>query len=970
MFGSSRRTETISNDHAEVFLKTKKRVGEAVSAVLGSAADITHELLTIGADVLQFAPVPALDLAAKALLGIWDAVELIEMNRMACLRLTERCADMLLSVREEIHLGGIQLAKDMKDPILKLEAAFTEICAFLQRQICRPFLHRYLKRDDIRRDILHCDALLSDALGMFSFRIQIRMLQFMRSSEASQTQRRPSETKGRPVSDIDSGNQKDADVVRRQLGDYRISQNLRDLAEDMADLRQLMHSALQKKDDVAIVDVFQISRDEMPEAIRDLRRALKGRAVDSRATSAASPPVLEAAGRSREAYTATQTLDRDFIQSGIDALTRLSQGRDLGMPEWTITRFEVELEEKIGIGFFSDVYKGRWRGRTVAIKILAETTPRTLFIREASVWKKLNHPNVLKLLGPSSATSNPPWFFVSPYYRNGNLAQYLRGLGSILNLNIIKLLQEIARGMSYLHHRGVIHGDLKASNILVSDIPSCVVADFGQSEMRSEVYALSGQPMSRGSLRWQSPELMDGRIAGLTREVDVYAFGISCVEILTVGALPWPYFDDGTVRHLVCDEKKRPRLPDTPVVQGPLSDIIQLAWIEDPASRPSFDEILQALDKLRPHEPVRANSGIVDKAAIQDVSSEETKLQHGGAVDAEAKVAGGVTIHDVHATRPTVELARPPRLHSPSPLTPPTDKPGSSAIQHVVEAAAKSTSGAVIVPSSRPSTPTNFEKPPLFSWDAAEGKEGGISLPDHAPTRDVTRRIHRRRVRKPVPLPPDLLPRRPTELPPVPLPNDSADTPLSSAQGAPAPPLPVLPTVDRSVSDASAAAATLTQPQDGESLDGIVKASTEKKKPAPTVPWPVSTSYRHPSPTPTPSLQLVHLSDQEAQAIERWKQLPNTDASFWRYWSIRDNGPGRVRRGFWNRRGDHLTPEGYIVRVPNDRTFPFLYPPELYNYPDGDNHFRNHLGKEAQNPLYRELPGGGANYDKYIAYYG
>ena len=53
-----------------------------------------------------------------------------------------------------------------------------------------------------------------------------------------------------------------------------------------------------------------------------------------------------------------------------------------------------------------------------------------------------------------------------------------------------------------------------------------------------------------GTLRWQAPELMSGA-SDLTRQVDVYAFAITCVEILNKGALPWPAADDATVRHFV-----------------------------------------------------------------------------------------------------------------------------------------------------------------------------------------------------------------------------------------------------------------------------------------------------------------------------------------------------------------------------------------------------------------------------------
>ena len=98
------------------------------------------------------------------------------------------------------------------------------------------------------------------------------------------------------------------------------------------------------------------------------------------------------------------------------------------------SRYELDIEEKIGIGFFSDVYKGIWRNHNgenvrVAIKILAPTTPKSLFEHEMAIWKPLRHPNVLALIGASSTLRNPPYFFVSPYMKSGNLVDYLKKMG-------------------------------------------------------------------------------------------------------------------------------------------------------------------------------------------------------------------------------------------------------------------------------------------------------------------------------------------------------------------------------------------------------------------------------------------------------------------------------------------------------------------------------------------------------------
>jgi abelson tyrosine-protein kinase 1 len=186
-----------------------------------------------------------------------------------------------------------------------------------------------------------------------------------------------------------------------------------------------MRAALAANDDAEMIDVLQIARSEMPEAIKTLQRALERVVEDNRVEAEESPiesPLLlrsealqstNSGGDDTENRRTADTLDREFIESGIDALRRLSTGADLGLPSWTITRFEVDLEAKIGLGFFSEVYRGSWRAHTVAIKVLAETTPRKIFVHEVEIWKKLYHPNVLELLGASSASGEPPWFLVS-----------------------------------------------------------------------------------------------------------------------------------------------------------------------------------------------------------------------------------------------------------------------------------------------------------------------------------------------------------------------------------------------------------------------------------------------------------------------------------------------------------------------------------------------------------------------------
>ncbi|CAA7263929.1 unnamed protein product [Cyclocybe aegerita] len=748
-----KRKQTVPAEQTQALETTRQKVAKAVVSALGTGADIVHEALFLGVELLDFAPIPGLQAAARTILNIWDAAQQVDMNRLGCLRLTERCADILISIREEVHEAGDVLGEELADPIAKLEESYIQVLRFMQKQTNRPWLKRYLKRDEILRDIAGCDSSLRDALALFNTKIQIRILKEAREAEKRReadaraildailgvqaadaktivgTPHEPlsdspylvsTEYSTEVVTDIATSNNalglihdsgagpsrlSSTDVVLPDIEALQTVQNTFDNARDLADLRQLMRAALQTSSDAEMVEVLQVKRQEMPEAIKTLQRAherlaekesegsdtssqgktvLQGRVVKRISIKEVDTPQgglqrsatvvsIESATSSSSSAGGSSsswrrdTLDREFIENGIDALRRMSRGYEASLPSWTITKYEVDRDEKIGIGFFSDVYKGTWRGRTVAIKVLAESTPRKLFVREMGIWKTLRHANVLPLYGASSATGDPPWFFVSPYLKNGSLVEHLKrvlleksppGLGlrtpptqipppplrgaggralslpaaqwkSIQGLSpvrssipsppgssrgkspphdsadvqrewdLFRFMHEIAKGMAYLHGQGVLHGDLKAANVLVDDKYRCIISDFGQSEMKSEAYRISGSFPARGTLRWQPPEMLSGE-SQLTAPADVWAFSICCVEILTMGDIPWPNLDDDSVRHFLLKDNSRPPVPrnsrfNIPAVQ----ELLRTCWDENPEKRPTFTKIARDLRLVR-----------------------------------------------------------------------------------------------------------------------------------------------------------------------------------------------------------------------------------------------------------------------------------------------------------------------------------------------------------------------------------
>ncbi|EEB90296.1 hypothetical protein MPER_11513, partial [Moniliophthora perniciosa FA553] len=177
-------TKKVPPEQTEGWNTTRQRVYVAARSVLGTALDVTHEALVLSADMLEFAPIPGLSACARTLLLIWDSLQMVDLNRLQCLRLTERCANILISVREEVKEAGDQVTEELKMPVSKLTEAFNAVYIFLQKQAHRPFLKRYLKRDEILKQIEGCDAQLQEALGMFSLSIQIRILKQVQASEA------------------------------------------------------------------------------------------------------------------------------------------------------------------------------------------------------------------------------------------------------------------------------------------------------------------------------------------------------------------------------------------------------------------------------------------------------------------------------------------------------------------------------------------------------------------------------------------------------------------------------------------------------------------------------------------------------------------------------------------------------------------------------------------------------------------
>ncbi|KAF8598349.1 kinase-like protein, partial [Ceratobasidium sp. AG-I] len=125
-------------------------------------------------------------------------------------------------------------------------------------------------------------------------------------------------------------------------------------------------------------------------------------------------------------------------------------------------------------------------------------------MRELYMWSKAKHENVHELMGIVMFQGRLG--MISPWMENGNLQEYI-----LKNPDVdrYKLCSDVAAGVEYLHGIGMVHGDLKALNVLVSHDGTAKLSDFDHSILSNCTLLFSSTTnVGGGTLRWMAPELL------------------------------------------------------------------------------------------------------------------------------------------------------------------------------------------------------------------------------------------------------------------------------------------------------------------------------------------------------------------------------------------------------------------------------------------------------------------------------
>jgi serine/threonine protein kinase len=240
------------------------------------------------------------------------------------------------------------------------------------------------------------------------------------------------------------------------------------------------------------------------------------------------------------------------------------------------------------------------RKRLYAAKVFrvchGEEYKRKRYFKEVTVWKRLNHPNIIPMYG--AAPDIDELCVVSPWMPEGDLSQYLNKYPGV---NRASIMVGVADGLSYLHSSDVIHGDLKGLNILFDTTGIPQLADFGVSSITFHPSNNASSPYHAFSVRWSAPEILDpkrGDPGRPTKASDVYAFAMVVIEIFT-GNLPFPDLVDIQVQ-LAVGKDKRPRKPADASRLGLSSTawrLVEDCWNKKPQKRPSIQDVANRLHK-------------------------------------------------------------------------------------------------------------------------------------------------------------------------------------------------------------------------------------------------------------------------------------------------------------------------------------------------------------------------------------
>jgi serine/threonine-protein kinase len=290
--------------------------------------------------------------------------------------------------------------------------------------------------------------------------------------------------------------------------------------------------------------------------------------------------------------------------------------RMLNIPNHTIVR-------KIGEGGMGTVFLATddMLQRQVAIKVLkrgasADEDSMKRFRAEAVTLARLRNPGITMLY--NLVRNQGYWCMIMEYVEGETLEARLKRLGTIPVEQVIRIAIQTLDGLQHAHDKGVIHRDMKPSNLMISPEGEVKIMDFGIARISGNSrFTRIGQAV--GTPQYMSPEQIKGKEGDCAS--DIYSFGIVLYELLT-GVTPFAYENEFQIMQAHTSRKPVPPAVLNDSIPDALNEAIMKALSKEPSKRfASAEDFKRCLEKIKSPE-IRINTPKrqLPKAKFPDIS--------------------------------------------------------------------------------------------------------------------------------------------------------------------------------------------------------------------------------------------------------------------------------------------------------------------------------------------------------------
>jgi serine/threonine protein kinase len=257
-------------------------------------------------------------------------------------------------------------------------------------------------------------------------------------------------------------------------------------------------------------------------------------------------------------------------------------------PGTTVAGYRVET--LIGRGGMGAVYRASEEGlgRMVALKVIApelaqDARFRERFLRESRIAASLDHPHVIPIY--QAGDEDGLLFLAMRYVEGTDLARVVAEEGALEPRRAVDLLSQVAEALDAAHEKGLVHRDVKPSNVLIAKAAGrehCYLGDFGLTKRTGSLSGVTAAGEIVGTLEYVAPEQITGD--PLDERSDVYSLGCVLYECLT-GQSPFPRATDVALLWAHVHEEPTPPSKARPELPKELDTVLARALAKEPGRR-------------------------------------------------------------------------------------------------------------------------------------------------------------------------------------------------------------------------------------------------------------------------------------------------------------------------------------------------------------------------------------------------